>query len=111
MWLTAADPLSSAPAGTDALWRNLAVLLLTCLLAAGLLWLLRRSRGPLRADSAGLRLLSRLPLSEAHTVYLIDARGRQLLLGGGPGGLALLTEVADAAPPPVVVPPGGAERP
>lgn len=94
MSLAAADPLASLPAaGMDALWKNLAALLLTCLLAVLVLWLLRRGRGAMPAGAAGLRLLSRLPLSEAHTVYLIDASGRYLLLGGGPGGLSLLTEV------------------
>src|SRR5262245_40269640 len=84
--------------------------LLGGLLCAGVLgfwryWQWRRQRS-LEASNAPfhLRLSSRMELSPQHTLYVVETAGRYLLLGGAPGGLSLLTEVARPADVPEQVP-------
>lgn len=65
--------------------------LLLC--AAGLVgwqWLRRRT---LPSGRVPLNLLSRAELSPQHVLYLVEVEGHRLLLGGGPGGLSLVSEL------------------
>lgn len=84
--------------GAGTLWQTLLALLLTCALAWLALRLLRASAGfSLRVPRGqALGLLARLPLGEGHTVYLVRAAGRYLLVGGAGGGLSLLAELTPA---------------
>lgn len=88
-------PVMLSPS-TDALWRSLAALVVTCLLLVGVLWLVQRGRRGPQGTAGPLRLLARLPLFDGHVVYLLEAAGRQILVGGGPGGLTLLGELPAA---------------
>lgn len=82
--------------GLGALWPTLTV---GALLVAALLFVRLRSPGA-RARSAGglLEAQAQLTLAPGHTLYVVRAGERRLLLGGAPGGLTLLTEL-DARPP------------
>lgn len=74
-----------------ALWGPLSLALL---LTLGVLLLVRRvRRGALDRQGGSLALLAQLPLSQQHTLYLVQAGGHTLLLGGAPGGLNLLQEL------------------
>mgnify|MGYP000682785307 CR=1 len=77
--------------GLGALWPTL---LVVGLLAAALL--LVRLRGPgarARAAIGQLEVQAQLALAPGHTLYLVRAGERRLLLGGAAGGLTLLTEL------------------
>lgn len=82
--------------GPGALWPTLIVVVL---LVAALLIVRLRGLGA-RARSAGglLEAQAQLTLAPGHTLYVVRAGERRLLLGGAPGGLTLLTEL-DARPP------------
>jgi flagellar biogenesis protein FliO len=72
------------------------VLLLAALLLLRYLRLIRRP-----AQDGLLSVVAQTSLSQQHTVYLVQAAGRYLLLGGAPGGLSLLGELpASTLPPP-----------
>lgn len=78
------------------------VVLVLALTAAVLLlarWL--RGRTQARPQGAGMQVVDRLDLSPGHTLYVVRAEGRRLLLGGGPGGLSLITELDGKEPPAV----------
>jgi flagellar protein FliO/FliZ len=62
----------------------------------------RRYRPGSVAGAAGLRVVGRTSLSPRHTVYLLQAGDRVLIVGTGPQGApSLLSELdADAMPPP-----------
>lgn len=81
--------------GPGALWPTLIVVVL---LVAALLIVRLRGLGA-RARSAGglLEAQAQLTLAPGHTLYVVRAGERRLLLGGAPGGLTLLTEL-DARP-------------
>jgi flagellar biogenesis protein FliO len=87
-------PLGLGPPG--ALWQTALGLALTCLLAVLVLRLLRPRPAAPASEGGALRLVARLSLGEAQAVYLLRAAGRYLLVGGTPGGLTLLSEVAPA---------------
>ena|SRR5258706_8805807 len=70
-------------------------LLSVCALAMAMLRLLGR-RGP---SLRGLRVVARLPLDARRTLYVVEAGGRCLLLGGGDGALTLLTELERGSVP------------
>ena len=95
MWLASADTLPApAPAfglGAGAYLQTTIALLLTCLAAVIVLRLLRGARPVVHGQA--LQIVSQLPLSGAHTIYLVRAADRYLLLGGAPGGLTLLLEM------------------
>ncbi|MFO0575201.1 MAG: flagellar biosynthetic protein FliO [Polyangia bacterium] len=82
--------------GPGALWPTLLVLVL--LVAALLLVRLRGLGARARAASGQLEVQAQLALSPGHTLYLVRAGERRLLLGGAASGLTLLTEL-DARPP------------
>lgn len=69
-------------------------LALVSLLLIGALVVLRYLRLAKGTSQTGLlTVVAQTALSPQHTVYLVQVAGRYLLLGGAPGGLALLTEV------------------
>ncbi len=75
-------------------WSLLGPLSLILLLLLATLLLLRF----VRLQKSGLRsgvlsLVAQTSLSPAHSLYVVQAGGRYLLLGGAPGGLSLLTEL------------------
>lgn len=84
----------------DGLWA-LAALALVLLLALGVLRLLAKRGVGRPALGQKLHLLERLPLSSGHTLYLVRAHGRTLLLGAGEGAaptcLAEIPEVEGRA--------------
>lgn len=92
---TPAEGLAGLPTA-GGLGQTLLALLVTCLLAALVLRLLRPRALPPATGGGALRLLARLPLGEAQAVYLLRAAGRYLLVGGSPGGLALICELDGA---------------
>jgi flagellar biogenesis protein FliO len=108
MWLAAPEtgsPPQDPGSFASSLWQTAVALLLVGLLAVLVLYLLRLAQ-PGRRAAGPLQLVARLPLSGAHTVYLLQAAGRYLLIGGSPGGLTLLAEISreqaeagQAAPP------------
>lgn len=75
-------------------WPSLVVLL--CALGVAVLLLLGRflRERALRSGAAPFRLVSRVPLSAQHVLYVVETGDRRLLLGGAPGGLSLLTELS-----------------
>lgn len=66
-------------------------LVAVCALAAVVLWVLRRR---LPGTAGPLKVRARLPLDGRHTVYVVDAAGRCLLIGAGDGGIATLAELS-----------------
>lgn len=87
---------------------SLLTLGLVCLLAwVTLRWLARRGVGQGRQV---IRVVARCPLDARRSVYVVEAAGRNFLLGAGEAGLSLLAELdaaAVGAAPPVVLPPAG----
>ena len=113
-WLMLADVGAGGPAGPMAVvtglsapptavsdpgfsWSLLGPLSLIVLLLLGTLLVLRF----VRLRQSGLRsgvlsVVAQTNLSPSHSLYVVQAAGRYLLLGGAPGGLALLTELPAA---------------
>ncbi len=84
---------------------SLLTLGLVCLLAwVTLRWLARRGIGQGRQV---IRVVARCPLDARRSVYVVEAAGRNFLLGAGEGGLSLLAELDAAAvgAAPVIGPP------
>lgn len=79
--------------GLGALWPMLLVIGL--LVAALVAVRLRLGRSRPRVGSVPLEVLGQLALSPGHTLYVVRAGERRLLLGGAPGGLSLITDLAD----------------
>lgn len=110
-WLMLADVGAGGPSGPMAVvlspsalptpaadpgfsWSLLGPLSLILLLLLATLLVLRfvRTRqGGLRSEV--LSVIAQTSLSPAHSLYVVQAGGRYLLLGGAPGGLSLLTEL------------------
>lgn len=83
---------------------SFSVVFLLLLVAGGGLFFWRYYRAKmLPFHQAGLALVARVDLSPQHALYLVEAGGRKLLLGGAPGGLSLLTELPERT--------GAGERP
>lgn len=82
-------------------WPSLVVLL--CALGVALLLAFGRylRERALRSGAAPFRLVSRVPLSAQHVLYVVETSDRRLLLGGAPGGLSLLTELPRLSRPPM----------
>lgn len=85
-------PMPAADPGFS--WSLLGPLSLILLLLLATVLLLRF----VRTRQAGLRggmlsVVAQTPLSPTHSLYVVQAAGRYLLLGGAPGSLALLTEL------------------
>lgn len=96
----AAGPAPSLPVDTSLGLSALGPLALVSLLLIFALVLLRYLRLGRNPSQAGLvSVVSQTALSPSHTVYLVQAAGRYLLLGGAPGGLSLLAEVPAAQLP------------
>ena len=113
-WLMLADVGAGGPVGPMAVvtglsapptavsdpgfsWSLLGPLSLIVLLLLGTLLVLRF----VRLRQSGLRsgvlsVIAQTSLSPSHSLYVVQAAGRYLLLGGAPGGLALLTELPAA---------------
>lgn len=93
-------------------WPSLVVLL--CAVGVALLLLVGRflRERALRSGAAPFRLVSRVPLSGQHVLYVVETGDRRLLLGGAPGGLSLLTELSRLPRPPMArdVEPGVSSR-
>lgn len=92
----------------------LALVSLLLIVALLVLRYVRLAKSPSQAGL--LSVVAQAALSPQHTVYLVQAAGRYLLLGGAPGGLALLSEVpanriADATPQRTVGAPLGTTYP
>lgn len=97
------DPTAAPPdlgIGAGPILQAVLALILTCALAILVLRLLKTGRLPgwLRArgpDDHGraLQVLARLQLSGGQEVFLLRAAGRCLLVGAGPAGPRLLTEL------------------
>lgn len=79
--------------GLGALWPTLLVIGL--LVAALVAVRLRLGRSRPLAGSVPLEVLGQLALSPGHTLYVVRAGERRLLLGGAPGGLSLITDLWD----------------
>lgn len=90
--------------GAGPILQAVLALLLTCALAVLVLQLLKRGRLPgwrwlrgrdPRAGSGRevLQVLARQRLSDSQEVFLLQAAGRFLLIGAGPAGPRLLTEL------------------
>jgi flagellar biogenesis protein FliO len=88
--------------GAGPILQAVLALLLTCALAIFVLQLLKKGRLPGwlrgRDPRAGpgrdaLQVLARLQLSDGQEVFLLQAAGRCLLIGAGPAGPRLLTEL------------------
>ena len=89
---TASGPeLLAGPGFFELLGPVVLVLVLTAAVLLLVRWL--RGRAQARPHGAGLQVVDRLDLSPAHTLYVVRAEGRRLLLGGGPGGLSLITQL------------------
>lgn len=107
---TAGSPeLLAGPGFFELLGPVVLVLALTAAVLLLVRWL--RGRAQARPQGAGLQVVERLDLSPAHTLYVVRAEGRRLLLGGGPGGLSLITELdgqldGEAPAAPELPPPG-----
>jgi flagellar biogenesis protein FliO len=82
-------------------WPSLVVL--SCALGVAVLLVVGRflRERALRSGAAPFRLISRVPLSREHVLYVVETGDRRLLLGGAPGGLSLLTELSRASRPSV----------
>jgi flagellar biogenesis protein FliO len=93
--------------GLGALWPTLLVVVL--LVATLLLVRLRGLGARARSTSGLLEVQAQLALSPGHTLYVVRAGERRLLLGGAPAGLTLLTEldVPPAAKDPATEDPAG----
>ncbi|MBL9004429.1 MAG: flagellar biosynthetic protein FliO [Myxococcales bacterium] len=98
-WSGPSAPVASSSAATPGVDPGLGVsllgpLALVSVLLIAVLLLLRYLRLAKARSSAGLlSVIEQATLSPQHTVYLVHAAGRYLLLGAAPGGLSLLTEV------------------
>ncbi len=98
-WSGPSAPVASGSAATPGVDPSLGVsllgpLALVSVLLIAVLLLLRYLRLAKARSSAGLlSVVEQTALSPQHTVYLVHAAGRYLLLGAAPGGLSLLTEV------------------
>lgn len=79
--------------GLGALWPMLLVIGL--LVAALVAVRLRLGRSRPLVGSVPLEVLGQLALSPGHTLYVVRAGERRLLLGGAPGGLSLIADLAD----------------
>lgn len=100
----AAPPAPAYELGLGALWPTLLVIGL--LVAALVVVRLRLGRSRPRPGSVPLEVLGQLALSQGHTLYVVRAGERRLLLGGAPGGLSLITDLGalgdrDARPGPI----------
>lgn len=92
----AAQATPAVPAyelGLGALWPTLLVIGL--LVAALVAVRLRLGRSRPLPGSVPLEVLGQLALSPGHTLYVVRAGERRLLLGGAPGGLSLITDLSD----------------
>ena len=83
--------------GSDAWYVGMA-LVAVLLAAAGGLALAGRRFAP-RPGAGALKIVSRVSLSPKHTVYLLRAGGRVLLVGTGPQGAPSLISELDEIPP------------
>ena len=94
----AAQATPAVPAyelGLGALWPTLLVIGL--LVAALIAVRLRLGRSRPLPGSVPLEVLGQLALSPGHTLYVVRAGERRLLLGGAPGGLSLITELGETS--------------
>jgi flagellar biogenesis protein FliO len=83
------DPGPGLPLSLSLFW-PLLVLFVCAALLFGWRWLRIRTLGDRKAP---LGVVARVELGPQHTLYLVEAADRCLLLGGAPGGLSLLTEL------------------
>lgn len=75
--------------GHDVLQALLSLVLVTVLIF-GTAWLIRRFNPAMSQNGKGMKIISALSLGGRDRVVLIDAGGRQLLLGVSPGRIVLV---------------------
>ena len=96
-----AQPGSDAPtraqgSGSGSWWVGTAGVALALAACGWVSVAARKSLPKLRLGSSPLRIVGRTALSPRHTVYLLDAGGRVLIVGTGPQGApSLLGELTD----------------
>lgn len=69
---------------------------ITVACAAALVWLRRLARA--RAETAGMRVVGKLPLEPRRSIYLVEVGGRCFMVGVGDGPMTMLSEVEPPAP-------------
>jgi hypothetical protein len=90
------DTNPARPPGFEASWPGLACAALILAACGGIAAWARRFAP--RAGSGAVQLVGRLSLSPRHTVYLLRAGNRVLLVGAGPGGPPALISELDELP-------------
>jgi flagellar biogenesis protein FliO len=94
----AAAPITAATTSFASLISKLVLSLLVIIGAIyGLSYLGRNWVGKTLLSTTGpLKVLARQPLSQKHTLYVVSALGRFLIIGEGPQGLACLSQFDDS---------------
>lgn len=69
----------------------------------GLAWMTRRMQGLRATSNADLRVKSTIAVGMKERVVLIEACGRQILIGVAPGQVTMLKDLGTAPPAPVAV--------
>jgi flagellar protein FliO/FliZ len=89
---------ANPPSLAAALAQTLVTLAAVCALAWWVLrWAARRGVG--RSPAGVVTVLDRVALDPRRTLFVVRVGGKVLLLGGGDGGLSVLTEIDPAALP------------
>ena len=83
--------------GSDAWYLGMSLTAVLLAVAGGVVFVGRRLAP--RPGAGGLQVVSRVSLSPKHTVYLLRAGGRVLLVGTGPQGAPALISELDEMPP------------
>jgi flagellar biogenesis protein FliO len=85
---------------------QLAAIIFVLALLGGLAWLVKgrattlvRGIGISRPKDRSLELIERLPLTSSHSLYVIRARDRTLVLGIHPSGISMLVDLSTSTIP------------
>lgn len=104
MMLAAALPVADISVGAELLRVVLSLAgIILLIFAAG--WLSRRLQARTQPGGRRIRCVESFAVGARERVLLVDADGKRLLLGVGPGGMRTLHVYEGAAPAPVDVPP------
>ena len=98
---------AGAKDGADTWYLGMAVIAVLLAIGGGVAFMGRRFVP--RPGAGALHVVSRVSLSPKHTVYLLRAGGRVLLVGTGPQGAPALISELDEMPPPESAPRQGEE--